>query len=138
METAYYYLALCGLLTVLQWTPYILNRAFVWGIPTFLGNYPEGYPSTEPAVPLWAARSKRAHLNMVETLPAFIAVFLAVLALKSSDSGTMHLLTLWTQVFLFSRLAYAVIYTAGIPAMRTPSYLVSWFAILATGYLAIA
>ena len=46
METAYLYLALSGLLTVLLWTPYIVGRLFVWGIPTFLSNYPEGFPKT--------------------------------------------------------------------------------------------
>ena len=35
METAYTYLALSGMLTLLLWTPYILARVFVWGLPTF-------------------------------------------------------------------------------------------------------
>ena len=32
METALYYLALSGILTVLLWTPYILGRLFLWGL----------------------------------------------------------------------------------------------------------
>ena len=77
MNTAYLYLGLSGMLTVLLWTPYILSRAITWGIPTFLNNYPEGFPKVQPEAPLWAQRSQRAHLNMVETLPAFAAVVLA-------------------------------------------------------------
>lgn len=69
METAYIYLALSGMLTLLLWTPYILARVFVWGLPTFLNNYPEGFPAQAPEPPLWAQRAQRAHLNMVETLP---------------------------------------------------------------------
>jgi uncharacterized MAPEG superfamily protein len=85
METAYLYLGLSGMLSVLLWTPYILARAFVWGIPTFLNNYPEGFPKEQPEAPLWAARSQRAHLNIVETLPAFVAVVLAAGQLASSS-----------------------------------------------------
>ena len=71
METAYLYLAASGILTVLMWTPYILSRVMVWGIPTFLNNYPVNFPAQEPAAPMWAQRAKRAHLNMIETMPAF-------------------------------------------------------------------
>ena len=65
METAYFYLGLSGLLTVLLWTPYILSRAITWGLPTFLNNFPEGFPKTQPDAPMWAQRSQRAHLNAV-------------------------------------------------------------------------
>ena len=64
METALTYLALSGLLTVLLWIPYILARLFVWGLPTFLNNYPEGYPAKQPEPPLWAQRAQAAHENI--------------------------------------------------------------------------
>ena len=38
MDTAFLYLTLSGVLTVLMWAPYILARLFVWGPLTFLGN----------------------------------------------------------------------------------------------------
>jgi len=121
------YLALSGALTVLLWAPYILARLFVWGPITFLNNYPKGYPAKEPEVPLWAERSKRAHLNMVETMPAFIAVIVAAgfLAVDSEAAITM-----WASVFFYARIAHAVVYSLGIPFLRTPTYLVSWLAIL--------
>ena len=127
METAYIYLALSGALTVLLWTPYILSRLFVWGPSAFLNNYPEGYPAREPEVPLWAERSKRVHLNMVETMPAFIAVIVAAgfLAVGSEAAVSM-----WASVFFFARIAHAVVYSFGIPFLRTPTYLASWLAIL--------
>jgi len=130
MEQAYYYLALSGLLTVLLWTPYIIARIFVWGIPTFLNNYPEGYPAEQPTPPLWAQRAHRAHLNMVETMPAFIAVVIAAGYLNESGG---QIVALWAQVFFIARVMHAVVYILGIPFLRTPVYLVSWAAILMIG-----
>ncbi|MCR9080005.1 MAG: MAPEG family protein [Hyphomonadaceae bacterium] len=132
METAYTYLALSGVLTLLLWTPYILARLFVWGLPTFLNNYPEGFPATAPEPPLWAQRSQRAHLNMVETMPAFIAVIVAATWLVGDAQGA--LIGGLAQVFFFARLAHAAVYTLGIPYLRTPVYLISWGAVLMIGY----
>lgn len=131
METAYLYLGLSGVLAVLLWTPYILSRAITWGIPTFLNNYPEGFPKEQPEVPLWAHRSQRAHLNMVETLPAFAAVIVAAGALAPSAAHVD--IATWSQVFFFARIGHAIVYTVGIPYLRTPVYLVSWASILIIG-----
>lgn len=131
MEMAFYYLALSGILTVLLWTPYILGRLFVWGLPTFLHNYPEGFPKDEPETPLWMDRAKRAHLNMVETMPAFVAVVAAAGFVVSSEN--FETVALWAQIFFFARIGHAVVYILGIPGLRTPVYLVSWAAILMIG-----
>ncbi len=131
METAYLYLGLSGMLCVLLWTPYVLSRAITWGIPTFLNNYPEGFPKVQPEVPLWAQRSQRAHLNMVETLPAFAAVVLAAGSL--APAAAHESIAMWAQIFFLARIGHAAVYTLGIPYMRTPAYLVSWAAILVIG-----
>lgn len=131
MDSAYYYLALSGILTVLLWIPYILARAITWGIPTFLNNYPEGFPKEQPEPPLWALRSQRAHLNMVETLPAFAAVVLAAGQLAAEASYGP--IVMWAEVFFVARIVHAVVYTLGVPFLRTPVYLVSWAAILMIG-----
>jgi len=133
MQTAYTYLALSGMLTILLWTPYILARLFTWGLPTFLNNYPEGFPAKQPEPPLWAQRSQRAHLNMVETMPAFIAVVLAAGLLNGGDEGIAATVGQWAMIFFFARLAHAVVYTLGVPFLRTPVYLVSWLAVLVIG-----
>lgn len=135
METAYTYLALSGILTLLLWTPYILARVFVWGLPTFLNNYPEGFPATAPEPPLWAQRAHRAHINMVETLPALVAVVLAASFLASDAKGAT--IGFLTQVFFFARIGHAAVYTLGVPYLRTPVYLVSWACVLAIGYQAL-
>lgn len=133
METAYFYLALSGLLTILLWTPYILARLFTWGLPTFLNNYPEGFPAKQPEAPLWAQRAQRAHLNMVETMPAFIAVVLAAGFFAASKPGLAETVGQWAMIFFFARIAHAVVYTLGIPYLRTPVYLISWAAVLMIG-----
>ena len=122
-------------MTVLLWTPYVLSRVFLWGLPTFLNNYPANFPAEEPVPPLWAQRAKRVHLNTIETLPALVAVVLAAAVLLPS---TQHAsVGVWAGVFFFARLAYAAVYIAGIPYLRTPTYLVSWVAILTIGVQAI-
>ena len=131
METAYYYLGLSGILTATLWIPYILARAFTWGIPTFLNNYPDGFPKTQPEQPMWAQRSQRAHLNMVETLPAFGAVIVAAGTL--APQATYETIAMWAQVFFFARVGHAIVYTLGVPYLRTPVYLVSWAAVLMIG-----
>lgn len=133
METAYHYLALSGLLTILLWTPYIVARLFTWGLPTFLNNYPEGFPAKQPEPPLWAQRAQRAHLNMVETMPAFIAVVLAAAYFAQTKTGIEGTVAHWAMIFFFARVAHAVVYILGIPFLRTPVYLVSWLAVLVIG-----
>lgn len=132
MESAYFYLALSGMLTILLWMPYILARVLTWGLPGFLRNYPNDhtFPAEQPEPPLWASRAQRTHLNMVETMPAFIAVVIAASQLAPESHATI---SLWTQVFFFSRLGHAAVYIASIPYLRTPVYLLSWLAVIVIG-----
>jgi len=137
MDLAFYYLALSGILTVLLWAPYILSRLFVVGLSTFLNNYPEGFPKQQPEQPLWAVRAQRAHLNMVETLPAFVSVVLAAYFLIGDNFESSQMIGQWAQVFFFARVIHAAVYILGIPYLRTPIYLVSWASILMIGFIAI-
>ena len=127
MQTAYYYLALSGILTILLWTPYILSRMFTWGLPAFLNSYPKEIPIQ----PEWAKRAQRVHLNMVETMPAFIAVVIAAGYISPTDS--VNDVAFWSQVFFYARIIHAVLFSFAVPYLRTPSYLVSWFAIIMIG-----
>lgn len=134
--TAVVYVALSATLCVLLWAPYIGARAFVaWGLPAFLRNYTEGFPARSPEQPLWAARAQRAHLNLVETLPAFVAVVWAASVIAPASAGPA--VATWSAVFFWARVAHAFVYIAGIPYLRTPVYLVSWASILAIAVLAV-
>ena len=138
MQDIHFYLILSGVLTLLLWTPYILARVFVWGLPTFLNNYPDNFPLDKPKQPLWAERAQRAHLNMVETMPAFIAVVLGASFLASANEALITSIASWAAVFFWARVVYAVVYITGIPYLRTPVYLVSWLAILVIAFLSLA
>ncbi len=137
MSTIYFYLVLSGALTLLLWTPYIVARLFVWGPLTFINNYPDEFPKEIPEQPLWAERAQRAHLNMVETMPAFIAVVLGASFLANEANQSVLAIASWCAVFFWARVAHAVVYIMGVPFLRTPVYLVSWFAILAIAVSAI-
>ncbi|MGJ3254866.1 MAG: MAPEG family protein [Alcanivorax sp.] len=124
MEGVYFYLILSGLLTISLWVPYIIARLFTWGLPAFLHSY----PNNPPELPAWAQRSQRVHLNMVETLPALLAVIIPALALMPSSMADT--VAFWVQVFFYARVTHAIVFTLAIPYLRTSTYLVSWFAIV--------
>jgi len=69
----------------------------------------------------WVGRAQRAHRNMLESLPLFIALIL-VAHIASPGNATV---LLGAQLFFWARLVYAVIYVAGIPWLRTVTWLVS-------------
>lgn len=137
MNTIYLYLALSGVLTLLLWTPYIVARLFIWGPLTFLNNYPDDFPKKIPEQPLWAERAQRAHLNMVETMPAFISVVIGSTFLLNEMTQDVATIATWCAIFFWARVAHAIIYILGIPFLRTPVYLISWFSILAIAASAI-
>lgn len=128
MAQAYTYLALSGVLTLLLWTPYIVARIFVWGPLTFLTNYPKNFPAEQPTPPLWAQRAQRAHVNMVETLPAFIAILVSADYLIGDSAGIV--IGMAAKAFFYARVTHAIVYILGVPGLRTPVYLVSWAAVL--------
>ena len=74
-----------------------------------------------PEVTGWAGRASRAHRNMMESLPIFIALVL-IAHVAGRVNGSV---ILGEQIFLFGRLAHAVIYTVGIPYVRTVAWFVS-------------
>ncbi len=85
------------------------------GLPTLAGNR-EGLSE----LPGWAGRAKRAHLNMIENMVLFTALVLIAAAAGKANAMT----AMGAMIFFWARLAYAVIYLAGISWLRT----VAWFA----------
>ena len=62
-------------------------------------------------------RAGRAHRNMLENMVPFAALILVAQATGVSNEMTV----LGAQIFFWARLAYLVIYIAGIPWVRTAS-----------------
>jgi uncharacterized MAPEG superfamily protein len=86
------------------------------GLPTLAGNRED-----LPALSGWAGRARRAHLNMVENLVLFAALVLIVDDVGKSNATT----AMGAMIFFWARLAYAVIYVAGIAWLRTVAWFVS-------------
>jgi uncharacterized MAPEG superfamily protein len=74
-----------------------------------------------PAPIGWAGRAQRAHRNMLESLVLFAVLILVTEVTNKNDYYT----GLGAQIFFWARLAYAVIYIAGVPWLRTAVWLVS-------------
>ena len=69
----------------------------------------------------WAGRAKRAHLNMIENMVLFAALVLIAAAAGKASAMT----AMGAMIFFWARVAYAVIYVAGIAWRRTFAWLVS-------------
>lgn len=86
-----------------------VQNGVAWG----LGNR-----ETIPVVPGWGGRAQRAHANMAESLLPF-----ACLVLIAHGSGRLgELSVLGAQIFLVSRVLYALLYMAGIKIWRSLAY----------------
>ena len=86
------------------------------GLNTLAGNR-----EAMPELTGWAGRAKRAHLNMVENLVLFAALVLIAVATGKANAMTAT----GAMIFFWGRVAYAVIYVAGIAWLRTAAWFVS-------------
>ena len=86
------------------------------GLPALAGNRDD-----LPAIGGWAGRAKRAHLNMLESLPLFAALVLIAAVAQKANATT----ALGAALFFWARLAYAVVYVVGVPWLRTAVWAVS-------------
>jgi uncharacterized MAPEG superfamily protein len=117
-----YVLTLTATATLLMWIPYTIGRIMTRGLMATLGN-PD--PSC-PADPRWAERARRAHANAIENLAVFAPLVLIFTAVHASTPATVF--AAW--LYFFARLVHYVVYAAGIPAVRTLSFVVGFAATL--------
>ena len=109
-------------LTMVLWVPYILNTIMVRGLVDAVG-----YPEDPKPIAAWAARAKAAHYNAVENLVVFAALVLMLNTLGISNETTV----MACKVYFWARLVHYLVYTAGIPWLRTLSYTVGWLCVVA-------
>jgi uncharacterized MAPEG superfamily protein len=102
--------------TALMWVPYVTARMTTHGVM-------RGYPVDPP----WADRARRAHLNAIENLAVFAPLVLVAAIVEVSTKATV----LSAQIYVAARPAHYVIYTAGIPVVRTIAFLVGAIATVA-------
>ena len=109
-------------LSAVMWVPYILNMIMVRGLEDAVG-----YPQDPKPLAPWAERMKKAHYNAVENLVLFAALVLMLNALGISNDTTV----LASNVYFWARLVHYVVYSAGVPWLRTLSFAVAWLCIVA-------
>src|SRR3954471_14937273 len=114
MSRDLYWLAPILGVTALFWVPYVLNRMVVRGVAGTLAN---PTPADAPLA-AWAQRAKAAHANAIENLAVFAPALLAVHMLDLGNATTAFAGAL----YFYSRLAHFVVYTAGIPVLRTLAF----------------
>ena len=117
-STELYYLVLTTGLTSVIWIPYIINRILE------LGLWPALQSSTkeQPPEALWAFRMMNAHRNGIENLMIFAPLVLALNMLDIANNIT----GMAAMLFFYSRLAHLIIYTLGIPVLRTLSFFIGF------------
>ena len=122
-----FWLTLTVILTGLLWIPYIINRIQVRGLPDTLAN-----PSRD-AKPhaSWATRLMFAHDNAVENLAVFAPLVLILNEIDYSTKWTVYA----SAVYFWSRVAHLIVYTLGLPGIRTAAFTIGF---LAQAVLALA
>jgi len=114
MSNEVYWLTLTAAMTGLIWVPYILDRILVRGLmPTLANPSPGDKPQSA-----WAERMMAAHTNAVENLVVFATLALAAQALNIHTATTGFACAL----YFWSRLAHLIVYTIGIPGLRTLAF----------------
>jgi len=117
MKTELFYLALVAAFTALLWIPYILDRIMVWGLLDAVG-----YPANPKPQSPWAQRLMRAHGNAVENLAVFAALVLTANAMGVSNGA----IATAAVVYFWARVVHALIFTLGIPWVRTLAFVVGF------------
>jgi uncharacterized MAPEG superfamily protein len=120
MSRELFWLTATIILTGLLWIPYILDRAMVRGLMSAMGN---PSPQDKPQSP-WAMRLYFAHTNAVENLVVFAPLVMILDSLNISTRTTV----LACAVYFWARLAHAIIYTIGVPVLRTLAFTVGFIA----------
>jgi uncharacterized MAPEG superfamily protein len=114
MSKELFWLVLTVAMTGLFWVPYILDRIMVRGT---MGAMANPGPADKPQS-AWARRLMAAHTNAVENLVIFAPLVLVTQALNIATPTTAFACAL----FFWSRLTHVVVYTLGIPVLRTLAF----------------
>lgn len=120
MTRELFWLTLTVIMTGLMWLPYVLNRCQVRGLGGAMANPSRAdKPQSE-----WANRMMFAHDNAVENLIIFAPLVLILNAADYSSKWTV----MACAVYFWARLAHLLVYTFGIPVLRTLTFAVGFLA----------
>ncbi|MEM7242421.1 MAG: MAPEG family protein [Pseudomonadota bacterium] len=108
-------------------SPFLMQRI---GVMTYF----TGARDDDPTPQKLHGRIKRAHVNLGESMPIFLA--LGVLALIVKDAN-LALATAAAMVFVIARAVYLPAYILGIPVLRSAIWSVGFSALLVMAYALI-
>jgi uncharacterized MAPEG superfamily protein len=114
------WLTLVVVLTGLMWIPYTLDRIMVRGLMGAMANPSRNDKPQSP----WAQRLYFAHTNAIENLAVFAALVLILDAMGHSTMSTV----IACAIYFWARLAHVIVYTMGIPVLRTLAFAVGFLA----------
>ena len=118
MKTEIFWLTLTIIATAIFWIPYILNRiAEHQLVPALRNPNRDARPKSE-----WANRMMYAHENAVENMVLFAPLVLLIHVLGLSSEITL----IASMVYFFARIAHFVLYTLGVPYLRTIAFFVGF------------
>ncbi|MFW2440890.1 MAG: MAPEG family protein [Arenicellales bacterium] len=120
MTTELFWLTMTVTMTALMWVPYILNRLIEQGPGKAILD-PQGDKTTQFA---WAKRMMQAHYNAIENLAVFAPLVLILYATKMSTEYT----ALACATYFYARLAHYLLYSFGVPGLRTPAFAIGFAA----------
>jgi len=118
LSSELYSTTLVAVFTGVIWVPIIVNRLAEMGPWTALSNpQPDVRPHAD-----WAYRLANAHRNAIENLVVFapLAIIVHVLGLGTPLTAAA------SASFLGARIAHAIIYTFGIPLLRTIAFVIGF------------
>ena len=124
MTPELFWLTLTALMTALFWAIYVLNRFAARGVFEVLGGSP---PEESTDLAPWARRAIRAHHNAIENLAVFAPAVLVAHALNISTPVTVAA----AMIYFAARLVHFIVYTLGVPVVRTLAFAAGWGAQLA-------
>ena len=122
MSVELFWLMLTLVMTALFALPYVLDRIVAQGVWPALAKSKAELGRHSP----WAERAMQAHANAVENLVVFAPAVLAAQALGVSTPATKFA----AMAYFFARLVHYIVYTLGIPVLRTLTYLIGLVATL--------
>jgi uncharacterized MAPEG superfamily protein len=108
------WLTMTVILTGVLWIPYILDRIAVRGLMGAMANPSRNDTPQSP----WAQRLYFAHTNAVENLVIFAPLVLILDLQHHSTQST----ALACAVYFWARFAHVIVYTLGIPVLRTLAF----------------
>jgi len=118
LDEEFFWLTLTVVFTGLLWVPYIVKMVREDGlVPSLTSGNGTRTPDAQ-----WAVRLKKAHANSVENLVIFASlVLMVVLSNYGSDLSIFV-----TMVYFFARVAHAIVFTLGLPYLRTVTFSVGF------------